>query len=224
MLEKLAELNTYLDKLERRLHDRKLVDAMVDGFAGPRGVLASREGLKLHEVFEKEKLLRKVADALEAAQYETEIEVDEEHGTFEIAISRSRGNGRTIIDWDLATHVEFQKAIHLYGELREVARPPFLLAANGNHTLIDSRTGLLDHIMTAAKKDLTIQRYKGLGEMNPEQLWETTLNPEKRTLLNVQVNDAVETDEMFTVLMGDAVEPRRRFIEENALEVKNLDI
>jgi DNA gyrase subunit B len=223
MLEKLAELDTYMEKLERRLHDRKLVDTVIDAFAGSNGALA-KGGLKLHEVFEKEKLLQTIAAALESAGYETEIEEDEEHGTFEVAIARSRGNGRIVIDWELATHVEFQKAVQLYGDLQDLSRPPFVIAENGNHTIVDSRGALLEHIMTAAKKDISIQRYKGLGEMNPDQLWETTLNPDKRTILNVQVNDAVETDEMFTVLMGDAVEPRRRFIEENALDVKNLDI
>ena len=79
-------------------------------------------------------------------------------------------------------------------------------------------------MLTAAKKDLTIQRYKGLGEMNPEQLWETTMNPDKRTLLEVRIDDMVETDQIFTVLMGDAVEPRRKFIEDNALDVRNLDV
>ena len=129
-----------------------------------------------------------------------------------------------MIGWELATHVEFQKAVQLYGELQELSRPPFIISEDGTDKLVDSRPALLEHIMTSAKNGLTIQRYKGLGEMNPDQLWQTTLNPESRTILSVQVNDAVETDEMFTVLMGDAVEPRRKFIEDNALDVKNLDI
>jgi DNA gyrase subunit B len=220
-LEKLADLNNYLDKLERRLHDRKLVETTIDALTA---LLASKEGLKLHEIFEKERLLQKVSAALEEAAYETSIEADEEHGTSEIVISRSRGNGRTVIDWELATHVEFQNAVKLSIELQEFIQPPFIISENGSQTTIDSRAALLDHVMTAAKKDIQIQRYKGLGEMNPDQLWQTTLNPDSRTILNVQVNDAVETDEMFTVLMGDAVEPRRKFIETNALDVRNLDI
>ncbi|MEK6408389.1 MAG: DNA topoisomerase (ATP-hydrolyzing) subunit B [Acidobacteriota bacterium] len=224
MLEKLAELDNYLDKLERRLHDRKIVDTVIDALAGPNGLLTTKQAVKLHEVFEKEKLLQKVTAALEEVNYETEIEADEEHSTYSIAIARSRGNGRIIIDWELATHVEFSKAVQLYGELQDLSRPPFVITENDNHTIVDSRPALLEHIMTSAKNGLTIQRYKGLGEMNPEQLWQTTLNPETRTILNVQVNDAVETDLMFTVLMGDAVEPRRKFIEDNALDVKNLDI
>jgi DNA gyrase subunit B len=225
MLEKLAELDVYMGRLERHFfHDRKLVEAVIDAFSGPKGALNAREGVKLHQVFEKSKLLEKVSGAAIAAGYEAELEEDEEHSAFRVAISRARGGDSISVDLDLATHVEFQKANQLYGDLQVLSSPPFVIAENGSHSIIDSRAALLEHVMTVAKKDITIQRYKGLGEMNPEQLWQTTLNPEKRTILKVQVNDAVETDEIFTVLMGDAVEPRRKFIEDNALDVRNLDI
>ena len=85
-------------------------------------------------------------------------------------------------------------------------------------------SGVLEYILSSGDKGQETQRYKGLGEMNPDQLWETTMNPEKRTLFQVKIEDAIEADEIFTILMGDQVDPRRKFIYDNAINVINLDV
>src|SRR5262252_8539379 len=151
ILEKLAEMSAYMEKLERRLHDRRIVDTVMNALAGPKGLLTTKAAGKLHEVFEKEKLLQKVTAALEEASFETEIEDDEEHGTSSIAVTRARGNGRVVIGWELATHVEFQRALQLYGDLQELSRPPFVISENDNHTIVETRQALLEHIMNSAK-------------------------------------------------------------------------
>ena len=108
----------------------------------------------------------------------------------------------------------------------EFRQPPFIIRQTGKETEIqlEEESELAGHILEAGKKSLSIQRYKGLGEMNPTQLWETTMDPDTRTLLRVDIEDLFEANEIFTILMGEQVEPRRKFIEDNALNVKNLDV
>jgi DNA gyrase subunit B len=103
-------------------------------------------------------------------------------------------------------------------------RPKKPAAAAIKEVRLKSMDELVDYFITAGRKGIAVNRYKGLGEMNPDQLWETTMNPEARTLLQVRAEDHTEADLMFTTLMGDQVEPRRKFIEDNALDVKNLDV
>jgi DNA gyrase subunit B len=182
-----------------------------------------KEGTTLRNVFQDRDLMLRVEGILSKAGYKTELSTDNEHGWWEIETSAESGVS-VCIDWNLASYVEIQRAVELFTTLEDRLPAPFVVGENGSSEEVSTREALLERVLAAAKKDLTIQRYKGLGEMNPEQLWETTMNPDKRTLLQVKVDDAVETDQIFTVLMGDAVEPRRRFIEDNALDVKNLDV
>jgi DNA gyrase subunit B len=132
-----------------------------------------------------------------------------------------------IIGRSLIYSNDFQKLIVLRKNIFKYDSPPFLVFNKDNKTdlvCIPDKASFLSFMITEGKKGLGIQRYKGLGEMNPEQLWETTMNPEKRTLLQVKIEDVVESEEIFTVLMGEQVEPRREFINNNALEVNMLDI
>ena len=109
-------------------------------------------------------------------------------------------------------------------QIEEFNKPPFTVTRNGDKVTKEKAADVLAYVLEDAKKDFTITRFKGLGEMNPEQLWETTMNAETRTLLKVRLEDVVAAEKIFTTLMGENVEERRKFIEENALEVVNLDI
>ena len=223
VLEKMVDLKHYCERASRRvLGDGKLLKVLLEAFGGKKGVLR-KEGATLRKIFQDGDQMAKVEAVLLKAGYDTDLTPDEEHGLWEIKTTTGSGNSVTI-DWNFASYVEFHKALELYTTLEDRLAPPFTVGENGTKEEVATREELLEKVLAAAKKDLTIQRYKGLGEMNPEQLWETTMDPDKRTLLQVRIDDAVETDEIFTVLMGDAVEPRRKFIEDNALDVRNLDV
>ena len=119
---------------------------------------------------------------------------------------------------------EARKLDALADELQAVYQRPGAFVARDKDLTISSPTELYAAVLEAGRRGLAIQRYKGLGEMNPDQLWETTLDPEARALLQVKINHADEADEIFSTLMGDVVEPRREFIQDNALKVANLDV
>ncbi len=164
--------------------------------------------------------------APEEAPLNCERQEDPEHGCFKLVCStRSNGTGlHTVIDQEFLASVEFKELRRLFGELMSPGAPPYSVENGERKENLRSFSALASYILEGGKKGQYIQRYKGLGEMNPEQLWETTMNPETRVLLQVRVEDAVEANDIFSTLMGDEVEPRRKFIEEHALTVKNLDI
>ena len=151
---------------------------------------------------------------------------DTEHGTSRIEVTpRPGASARTsVIDWNLLDSPEYQEALSIENDLRSIGPAPYTGRSGSTEHEIADGEALADYLDERGRKGISISRYKGLGEMNADELWETTMNPDARTLLQVKVDDAVKTDELFTILMGDQVEPRRQFIEQNALQVKNLDI
>jgi DNA gyrase subunit B len=207
----LAEYNELFEKLEKRVGDARVVDALL-----------AAEVSKKAELEDKTKL-EGVGRDLDAHGFKTVLRFDEEHSLYTLAISSDTMPER-VVDWELLTNADYRRLFELHKRVRDNNKPPFALSNNGNRLTIPDRRELLEHVMSMGKKLLTVQRFKGLGEMNPDQLWQTTMDAEQRTLLKVQAEDVAGADEIFTILMGDAVEPRRQFIEQNALDVKNLDI
>lgn len=154
------------------------------------------------------------------------LEEDEEHDSSKIIYTfrESGKSASTVIDFDFLNSPDFLTLRSLCESVKILGDPPYTIIDEGGTSVAQSLADLTDYITTRGKKGLNVQRYKGLGEMNPEQLWETTMNPETRVLRQVRIEDAVQADEIFTILMGDQVEPRKEFIEQNALFVRNLDI
>jgi len=159
-------------------------------------------------------------------RYHVSIQKDEDDADTSIVVRRDHHGITTskTIHRGFFRSPEYEQIAAIGAELNDLVQPGAFASRGKERTEIDSFPDAIDWFMSQAKKGQHIQRYKGLGEMNPEQLWETTVNPETRRLLQVRVDDAVAADEIFTTLMGDQVEPRREFIERNALAVENLDV
>ena len=132
--------------------------------------------------------------------------------------------GELTVSRALVESPEFEYLRALWERFAALGEPPFRLRQGAQEQEVASEEELVGRVLEAGRRGLEIQRYKGLGEMNPQQLWETTMNPQTRTLLQVTVEDALEADQIFTILMGEQVEPRREFIQSHALEVRNLDV
>jgi DNA gyrase subunit B len=224
--------------LERRGYSRDVVERMLARDVREKSFFADRGNI---EAF---------AEAIARPAMSAAIRADEEHNLFELQIEdRSTGYPRRYtLTADFLTSAEYRQLLGGYPDVKAFLTGPFVVATSGvtespedsdetepaaeprprrareEQVSLSSVDELVEYFITAGKKGIAINRYKGLGEMNPEQLWDTTMNPEARTLLQVRAEDHAEADLMFTTLMGDQVEPRRKFIEDNALDVKNLDV
>ncbi len=173
-----------------------------------------------------EVLKEKLVGSKILSMFDYKIEKDEEHGDNKLLITTIKeGLRRTFeINHKFITSPEIEVPRKLTRAFGNIGSPPWKISSEEETKEIKNLEGLVRTVFETSKKGVMIQRYKGLGEMNPEQLWETTMEPKHRVLLQVRVEDAVEADNIFTLLMGDEVEQRRQFIETNALKVKNLDI
>ncbi len=177
------------------------------------------------EDFEEQGKLIAIKEDLEKTGHPVEILKDREHNLYSLQISDVTKKDQLVnIDYELCSQSDYRQCLKTYEEVRPFYEQGIKVIDGSKEVNQEDPEELLRYINERGKEGITIQRYKGLGEMNPEQLWNTTMDPERRSLIKVSIDDAVEADQVFTVLMGSNIETRRLFIEENALTVRNLDI
>jgi DNA gyrase subunit B len=227
-----AALLELLDRLERfkeigdRL-ERRLSASAVEAF-----LIAGRPGLSFGDRASLEAMVGRMGEYLSEAYPEQRVqgvevvEDPELEDKFAVQVSTEQSGHRrvSVVGAELYNSPEVRELRRLAYTIGMGGAPPYRLVDGDEELSFANARALLEHVRASSQKGFDVQRYKGLGEMNPDQLWDTTMNPETRTLMQVQVADSVGADEVFTVLMGDEVEPRREFIQANALDVRNLDI
>ncbi|HEY5604309.1 MAG TPA: DNA topoisomerase (ATP-hydrolyzing) subunit B [Gammaproteobacteria bacterium] len=212
-----------IDRLSRRYH-ADVLEKMI--YLGKTFTADTMKDKAATAAWFKELEARLSGDSKINVRYEISIEEDVEHGGHLArvkAISHGVANER-VITAEFFNSSEYESIVTLGGQLDGLLEEGAFIQRSDRSKPVTTFKDVLNWLMEEAKRGQHIQRYKGLGEMNPEQLWETTLDPTARRLLRVQIDDAIAADEVFTTLMGDQVEPRREFIEANALRVANLDI
>jgi DNA gyrase subunit B len=219
---KVGQLNNLINTVARRA-DAELVKLMARDNAWTTEVLKDEKNLR--QLLEN--YAQMLLDRHDGSQFIYQLKEDKEHACFLVEGTTIRNSLKTNtrISYDFLESPQLQELRRITESFEALGTPPFhvLLDDKSEDTFADVES-LKDFVFAHGEQGLQIQRYKGLGEMNPEQLWETTMDPARRSLLQVQVEDAVEADNIFATLMGDQVKPRRDFIEENALKVRTLDV
>ncbi len=201
MLNGLIKFYGSLDSLSRRGYSRRFLEFLVSNGVTDRSAFKDRE------------FVERFVQQLRENDFEVEENFGEGNGYYEFTVTETQNGGKRFsVNWGFLSCPELKQLLKISREFKNLK--------NGSH----NPEQLLKELLEKGKKGLTVQRYKGLGEMNPVQLWSTTMDPQKRTLVKIKIEDWVEADETFTILMGDRVEARREFIQENALEVTELDI
>jgi DNA gyrase subunit B len=217
----------FLDRIER--FRRAMMKLQSRGYPEDAVCVALLYGVRERRSLADLGILERIAQIIEASGFHrVEAHAGEAGGPgwVEFTSRRDGVERRVRIDSDLVGSSEYRTLAHAPEGLAALTSRELELERlqSGEIEQFGSLNEAIEALFGSAKKNLAIQRYKGLGEMNPEQLWETTMDPARRRLLQVRIDDEVAADQAFTLLMGDVVEPRREFIQENALHVTNLDV
>ena len=209
----LDELEQIARRLERRVRDTRVVDVLCD-VSLP---------IDAKTDLQNEENVKALAERLKAAKLDAVVEREEEHSAWMVGY-KDPTNATRYINTEFLSMPEYRRTRALVKQVARFNVPPFTTVRDNRRETIANWRDLLEKVKSEGQREVNIQRYKGLGEMNAEQLWSTTMNAETRTLLQVDLKDYAESEPIFSTLMGEDVESRRRFIEENALDVRNLDV